>query len=112
MARKKIPENETQEETQDRILKESIANKSSRSEKTSWNRKMDNMVSLMAKLQPIEEQIIELQAQKVPLFDEIQELRNVMVNECTHPYEYLSVKDGYVHCTFCLKKINVNNVKS
>ena len=79
MARRKIPEGETPEEAIERQTKEAIANNANRSEKTSWNRKMDNMVSLMAKLMPIEEQIIELQAQKNPIFDDIQKLRNTMV---------------------------------
>ena len=109
MARKKIPSNETEQERIERTIKESIANKSNRSEKTSWNRKMDNMISLMSKLKPIEEEIIELQAKKIPLFDEIQQLRNTMVNECTHPYEYLVVHDEHVQCKFCLKKLSKPN---
>lgn len=106
MARKKIPENETSDDRMVREVKDTIANHASRSEKTSWNRKMDNMVSLMAKLRPIEEQIIELQAEKFPIFDEIQTLRNVMVNECIHPYEYLEVAEDHVTCKFCNKNIN------
>lgn len=106
MARKKIPENETPEERIEREIKETIANHASRSEKTSWNRKMDNMVSLMATIRPIEEKIIELQAEKFPIFDEIQSLRNIMVNECIHPGEYLVVEDDHVVCKFCNKKIN------
>ena len=106
MARRKTPENETEQEAIEREIKEKIANTANRSEKTSWNRKMDNMVSLMAKLMPIEEQIIELQAQKNPIFDEIQELRNTMVNECTHPYEYLVVEEDHVRCKFCNKKLS------
>lgn len=106
MARKKIPDNETADDRLEREIKDTISNHASRSEKTSWNRKMDNMVSLMARITPIEQQIIDLQAEKMPIFDEIQELRNMMVNECIHPHEYLVVEEDHVVCKFCNKKLN------
>lgn len=107
MARRKAPENETTKQQHERHIKEAIANNADRSEKTSWNRKMDNMVKLMSQLNPIEEQILELQAKKMPIFDEIQKLRTTMVNECVHPYEYLAIVDQYVVCKFCDKKIRI-----
>lgn len=107
MARRKAPENETAEEQRERRIKESVANNPNRSEKTSWNRKMDNMVKKLALLRPIEEQIIDLQAQKMPIFDEIQELRADMVKECVHPYEYLAVHDAHIECKFCGKRIRI-----
>jgi hypothetical protein len=110
MARRKTPQNETPEQKAERQIKDTIANGPSRSEKVSWNRKMDNMVKLMTKLTPIEEEIIALQAKKIPIYDEIQELRELMVTECVHPYEYLAVEDDYVMCKFCGKKISKPNV--
>ena len=107
MARRKAPMYESAEERRERQIRETIANSSNRSEKTSWNRKMDNMVSLLAKLRPLEEKIVELIAQKMPIFDEVQELRNIMVKECVHPYEYLSVHEDHVECKFCGKKIRI-----
>jgi hypothetical protein len=109
MARRKTPDNETPEQKEERQLKEVIANASNRGEKVSWNRKMDNMVKLMTQLTPIEEQIIELQAKKIPIFDEIQQLRETMVTECVHPYEYLVVNDDHVLCKFCGTKISKPN---
>lgn len=109
MSRRKIPSDETTEETSVRKVKEAISNNADRSEKTSWNRKMDNMVTLMSKLTPIEEEIIELQTQKQPVFDEIQRLRELMVKECVHPFEYLSVQEDFTECKFCNKKIKLNN---
>jgi len=108
MARRKKPEGLTEEEALDHEMKETISNHANRSEKTSWNRKMDNMVKLMALLRPIEEKIILLQNEKIPLFDSIQELRLTMVNECVHPYSHLEVQDDHVLCKFCNRKINVN----
>lgn len=123
MARRKKPEEETTVETNERRIREEISNAANRSEKTSWNRKMDNMVKLLAALRPIEDQIIELQAKKIPLFDEIQVLRTQMVHECIHPFEYLVVNgasshdnflikppstgNDYVVCKFCDKKLSI-----
>lgn len=107
MARKKIPENETPEEQHERRLKEAVANTADRSQKTSWNRKMDNMVKLLSQLRPIEEKIVELQAEKIPIFDSIQELRQLMVSECVHPLEYLVVCEDHLTCKFCNKKIGL-----
>lgn len=108
MARRKKPEGLTEAEEREHEQKELISNNANRSEKTSWNRKMDNMVKLMSQLRPIEEKIIELQNEKIPLFDAIQELRLTMVNECVHPYSHLSVQDDYTLCKFCNRRINAN----
>ncbi len=107
MARRKKPEEETLDETTTRRIKEEISNAANRSEKTSWNRKMDNMVKLLAALRPIEDKIIELQAKKIPLFDEIQALRLQMVNECIHPFEMLLINCDCVRCKFCDRRISL-----
>ena len=107
MPRRRKPKDETEQQTLVRQLLESISNKFSRSEKTSWLRKKKRMENLLAILNPIEEEISELQARKIPIFDEIQGLRKVMVSECVHPYEYLLYKGTYVECKFCNKKIGV-----
>lgn len=110
MARRKKPEEESTTDTTARRIKDEICNAANRSEKTSWNRKMDNMVKLLAALRPIEDQIIELQAKKIPLFDDIQLLRGQMVQECIHPFEYLLVKETCVECKFCNKKLSIPTV--
>ena len=112
MARKKKPINETIEDARIRQDLEKIANTPSRSEKTSWNRKMNNMVKLLSLLRPIEDKILELQAQKEPIFDEIQILRCVMIKECIHPEEYLLHKGDYIQCKFCEKKLSLPHGKS
>jgi chorismate mutase len=110
MARKKKPENETAEQAQIRQLLESVANKSLRSEKTSWNRKMNNMVSLIALIRPLEEQILDLMAQKMPIADDVALLRIEMVKECIHPIEQLVFKDTYIECKFCTRKIQTPGI--
>ena len=107
MARKKKPLNETEQEAEIRRDLESVSNVASRSEKTSWNRKMNNMVKLLSLLKPIEDKILELHAQKEPLFDETQALRAIMVKECVHPYEYLIHKGDHIACKFCNKKLGI-----
>ncbi len=102
MARRKKPEGETTDQATTRRTLESISNHATRSEKVSWNRMMDNMVGLLTRLKPIEDKIIKLQADKMPLIDEVQALRQRMVRECVHPYEQLVLKpDGTVQCKFC-----------
>ena len=91
--------------TKESELLESIANFSDRNSKMAWERKMSRMQRLLQKIQPIEEEIIKLQAKKVPIYDEIQSIREDMVRECIHPFDYLIEKDGYVYCKFCEAKI-------
>jgi len=101
VARRKKPEDETDQQTAVRRLKDAIADKSTRSEKVSWDRKMDLMVKKISELRPIEDEIVRLQSQKIPLFDEIAALRNEMVESCTHPFTHLTEKDGKIICKFC-----------
>lgn len=109
MARLKKPENETVEEAELRRVKEAIANAATRNEKVSWDRKMDNMVKLLTKLQPIEDQITDLMTQKVPIIDDVQELRTDMVKDCVHPYTHLVAHEDHIVCKFCNRKFNVVN---
>jgi len=107
MARKKKPVDETTKQAEERRVLEKVANTANRSEKTSWNRKMNNMVSLLAELRPIEDKIMELSLQKQEVFDRIQVLRNAMVQECVHPFEQLVHNGTHVVCKFCYKKISI-----
>jgi len=107
MARQKKPQNETQKEANVRRMLEVVANNANRSEKTSWNRKQDNMVKLMSELRPIEERILALMADKNVIIDKINMLRQVMVNECIHPYEHLVYHDNHIVCKFCNKRLSI-----
>ena len=107
MARLKKSADETTEETEIRRIKETIANAATRNEKVAWDRKMNNMVSLLAKLQPIEDQITELLATKMPIIDMVQVLRTEMVNSCIHPYTHQIEHENHIVCKFCNRKFNV-----
>lgn len=111
MARRKKPELETKKEATERRLLEFISNNASRSEKTSWNRKMDNMVKLIAQLTPIEEKILEIMLkEKQPILDQIHELRSSMINECVHPYDHLVLNEDHILCKFCNRRLGIPNV--
>lgn len=87
---------------------EQIANLSTRSEKTSWNRKLENMVKLMTQVAIIEEKVLQIISnEKQPILDEVNQLRLTMINECIHPLEQLVDKGDYIICRFCEKKLNV-----
>jgi L-lysine 2,3-aminomutase len=107
MARQPKPENETPEQAQERRLLEKIANTATRSEKTSWKRKRDNIEKEIEKLAPIESQIQELMAAKLPIVDKIAELRTEMVETCVHPFDLLVEHDGVVKCKFCERRFTV-----
>lgn len=110
MARRKKPDNESTEESSIRHILETIADTATRSEKVSWDRKMDNMVSLLAKLKPIEDQILDLMSQKTPIIDQVSELRREMVKECIHPYTHLVHKgENMAECKFCGRSFSVLN---
>lgn len=107
---KKKIEPQTEQEATSRQRLEFIANFSNRSEKTSWNRKLDNMVRLMAQLQPIEEKILKImKEEKQPLLDEISKLRQTMIKECVHPYEHLVEHPTYIECKFCTRRFSIVN---
>lgn len=115
MSRRKKPENETPTQTDIRKSMEAIANAATRSEKVSWDRKMDGMVKVLAKLHPIEDQILDLMSEKQRIMDDIEVLRKDMVRECVHPYTHLLAKEdpmygGHViQCKFCSKTFKVLN---
>jgi len=110
MARRKKPENETEDQAEVRLLFEKISNFADRSEKTAWKRKLANMEKLIEDLEPIQQKILNIiKEEKQPILDQIQMLRKEMVNECIHPYEHLVLKDGYIECKFCNKRISIPN---
>lgn len=113
MARRRKPENETLDDTNIRRVLESIADTASRGEKVSWDRKMDNMVTLLAKLKPIEDKILDLMTSKLPIMDEIALLRKEMVHLCVHPYPMLTFHDDNPRCKFCEKRFGFpENIKN
>lgn len=86
---------------------EAIWNFRDKNEKASWVRKKKNLETLVAKLEPIEEQLRKLNADKSLILDEINDIRKTMVIDCIHPKDYLVHYDTYVKCRFCEYKISI-----
>lgn len=107
MARRKKLDNESPDQARTRKIFESICDHATRSEKVSWNRQMDNMVSILATLKPIEDKIIKLQSDKMPILDEVAALRKRMVQDCVHPFEQLVLTPEHVACKFCMRKFRI-----
>jgi hypothetical protein len=110
MPRMRKPENESEDEAKVRRVLEQVANHASRPEKTSWQRKRDNMESMVRQLRPLEDKILEIYASMQPIKDDIEGLRYEMVKDCIHPFDLLKYKpdeDGnfYVECKFCESKM-------
>lgn len=125
MARRKAPANETIEEMEIRKEREEISNHATRSEKVSWERQFGNMQKLLeTKIQPLENKIIALMAEKSEYIDEMVALRDELVRDCIHPFEHV-VEDpvneslvvgagtghsGIYTCKFCDKKVALNDI--
>lgn len=107
MPRRKVPSNESQEEAKVRKDLEVIANYPPRSDKTSWNRKLGNLETLVEFVRPIEDKMLILQKEARILYDQIMELREEMVQTCIHPYDHLVHKGDHIVCKFCDAKISI-----
>lgn len=104
---KKTKKRNKQLELSDEKLLERISNIASRSEKTSWQRKMNNMEDMLKQLRPLEDKIMQLNAEAQPIYDAMAILRSIMVTECVHPRTHLIIKDGYIECKFCEKHLKL-----
>jgi len=110
MARQKINKSESEKDKKERLDIELITKKISKNDKLNWKRSYDKMHRiLVTELQPLEEQIINLQVLKIPVFDKITEIRNKLVNECIHPKDMLIHKGNYIECKFCGSKITIQS---
>lgn len=123
MARRKAPVNETTEEMEIRKEREEISNHATRSEKVSWERQFGNMQKLLeTKIQPLENQILELMAKKNTYIDEMVAIRDELVQDCIHPFEHVAEEpmqddlgislghSGIYTCKFCNKKVALNDI--
>ena len=78
-----------------------------KNERVAWSRKLDKMQTLIQNMEPIENKLLELYAEKQKHMDEITQLRNIMIKDCIHPVDFLVDKITYVECKFCNDKIRV-----
>ena len=85
---------------------EAIGALSTKAEKLHWKRNHAKIVTIMERLSPIEQQIIELQNEKIPLMDEITKIREGMVSICVHPQDFLIHHNDHIYCKFCERKLS------
>jgi hypothetical protein len=89
-------------------VKKLILQQSSTLDKSTWNRKYENLQKLVVNINQLSDEIMQIEIKKLPLIDEITALRGDMIRECYHPSDYLVEKeDGTVECKFCGKTISV-----
>lgn len=101
-----IPDKDKQE----RDLK-NVANIKDKNEKLSWTRRQKKIEEMVIEMQPIEDQILALTAQRQEVLDKIQALRKQMVKECIHPKNSLVHKETYIECKFCNAKLSIPREK-
>jgi len=107
VAKRKRPEDVSPEELALHNEKDFIANHATRSEKTAWQRQYENLSKLVRKLEPIEDKLMNLTAEKSKILDEVFILRKELVESCIHPFDDLTKHDGTVICKFCEKRMAV-----
>lgn len=107
MAKRKRPDDVSPEELATHNEKDLISNHATRSEKTAWQRQYDNLSKLVRKLEPIEDKLMALIADKSKILDEVFVLRKELVESCIHPFDDLTKHDGLIICKFCEKRMAV-----
>lgn len=108
---KRKSKNESPAQANVRRELEKVANHAPRSDKTSWNRKNENMGKLLKKIQPLEQAILGIRKRQIPIYDDIAILREEMVRTCVHPYDLLIHKEDHIVCKFCNSKLSIPKVK-
>jgi hypothetical protein len=81
-----------------------------KNEKLAWKRKVKKMTGLICDVGIIEQQILELIAEKQPTLDAIAMLRAEMTKECIHPKDHLVHLTSYLLCKFCENKISIPRI--
>lgn len=90
---------------------EIVSKDADKNERLSWRRKEKKMEEFIKKLDPLNEEMLDLIKRKQPILDDIEELRIKMVHECVHPAKMLVHKGDHILCKFCNRKLKVNDGK-
>lgn len=100
-------------ETQYQDLLTGFSKRTTHTDKANWRRQQKIMIELIEELQPYEQAILEAQAEKSKIVDQIADLRQKMVHKCIHPIDHLVIKDDspdthiIVECKFCDKQLTI-----
>lgn len=99
----------------DAVSKNNIAN-----DRIAFQRRLTNLETyIRSEVNPIEEQILLLREKLIPLYDKVNELRGEAKEFCTHPVDFLEVKQNpddadmaTVRCKFCDETFHVKDGQS
>lgn len=91
-----------------RAVLEKIASHANKGEIAAWSRKRKAIERLIdTHIRPLEDKLLALNAELMPLYDQLGEARTALIEFCVHPIDMLEPKEGYVMCKFCDAKLNV-----
>lgn len=82
-----------------------------KNEKLKWNRLHERMTKLLESIKPIEDEILKLYNDKIPIMDDITNLRIEMVATCVHPKDMLVHNGDHILCKFCDTKLSIPTKK-
>jgi hypothetical protein len=101
-------DDQTEQTKEDRAILETIAGHAVKGEIAAWNRKRKSIERIITNnIHPLEQKLIELNAQLMPLYDELKSARSAMIEFCIHPIDMLVKVEGHVECKFCDAKMVV-----
>lgn len=79
-----------------------------KNERLAWKRKYDKMQEVFVRLEEVEDKILEIiKNEKLPISNEIEEMRIELSRTCVHPKEFLVHKETHIECKFCGNKISI-----
>lgn len=78
--------------------------------RVAFQRRLTNLEAYITNdINPIEQQILELRAKLIPLYDAVHMLRDEARAHCTHtPEQLVKQEDGSIKCKFCETIFHVN----
>lgn len=91
-----------EENPEHRAALETIASHAIKGEVAAWVRKRKSIERIVENsIRPLEDEIIKLNTQLQPLYDQLKTMRAEMVEFCIHPIDMLVIMDDHVLCKFC-----------
>ena len=91
---------------------QAVSSHAIKGEVAAWSRKRKSIERVITtNIRPLEDKIIEVNSQLIPLYDQLKTMRAEMVEFCIHPIDMLAYVVDHVECRFCSAKLNVPNVK-
>lgn len=100
----------TEELLQDRFNKmlDIISNHPTKNEIATFARRRKSIEKFIdSKINPLENEIFEINAKLETCYDELKQMREEMVSICVHPRDLLIFKDDHVLCKFCNVRLGV-----